>query len=180
MNQTKNLSLMGILLATIIICSWIFIPMTIPITLQTFAIFLTVRILGTWKSFLTVFSYILLGVIGLPVFSGFKSGIVAITGPTGGYILGFLFTVIVTGKILDQFEHSKPWRIFSMILGLFVCYLFGTLWFVKFYTKSPMSFFKAFSLCVLPFIIPDILKIFLADYLGSILKKFLKGRYYES
>lgn len=171
MNKSRDIAFMGMLLGVMVISSWISIPMMVPFTLQTFAIFLTILVLGTWKGFFVVLSYIALGFVGLPVFSGFKSGIAAIAGPTGGYILGFLLTAIVTGKLLEFLPDKRSYRFLSMFIGLFVCYAFGTFWFVNMYTKATMSFSKALSLCVIPFIIPDILKILLADYIARLLKK---------
>lgn len=171
MNKSRDIAFMGMLLGIMVLSSWIAIPMMVPFTLQTFAIFLTILVLGTWKGFFVVLSYIALGLVGLPVFSGFKSGIAAIAGPTGGYILGFLLTAIVTGKLLEFLPDKRSYRFLSMFIGLFVCYAFGTFWFVNMYTKATMSFSKALSLCVIPFIIPDILKILLADYIARLLKK---------
>lgn len=171
MNKSRDIALMGMLLGIMVISSWISIPMTVPFTLQTFAIFLTILVLGTWRGFFVVLSYIALGLVGLPVFSGFKSGFAAIAGPTGGYILGFLLTAIVTGKLLEFLPDIKFYRYLSMFIGLVICYVFGTFWFINMYTKSAMSFSKALSLCVIPFIIPDVLKILLADYIARLLKK---------
>lgn len=171
MNKSRDIAFMGMLLGVMVISSWISIPMTVPFTLQTFAIFLTILVLGTWRGFFVVLTYITLGLVGLPVFSGFKSGIAAIAGPTGGYILGFLLTAIVAGKLLEFLPDKRSCRYFSMFVGLLICYAFGTFWFVSMYTKSAMSFSKALSLCVIPFVIPDILKILLADYIASLLKK---------
>lgn len=169
--KSRDIALMGMLLGIMVISSWISIPMTVPFTLQTFAIFLTILLMGTWRGFFVVLAYIVLGLIGLPVFSGFKSGFAAIAGPTGGYILGFLLTAIVTGKLLEFLPDKKIYRYLSMFIGLVVCYSFGTFWFVNMYTKSAMNFSRALSLCVIPFIIPDVLKILLADYIAKLLKK---------
>lgn len=171
MNKSRDIALMGMLLGIMVISTWISIPMTVPFTLQTFAIFLTILLMGTWRGFFVVLAYIVLGLIGLPVFSGFKSGFAAIAGPTGGYILGFLLTAIVTGKLLEFLPDKKIYRYLSMFIGLVVCYSFGTFWFVNMYTKSAMNFSRALSLCVIPFIIPDVLKILLADYIAKLLKK---------
>lgn len=171
MNKSRDIAFMGMLLGVMVISSWISIPMTVPFTLQTFAIFLTILVLGTWEGFFVVLSYIALGLVGIPVFSGFKSGVAAITGPTGGYIIGFLLTAIVTGKLLELLPDKRSYRCLSMFIGLIICYIFGTFWFINMYTKSAMSFSKALYLCVIPFIIPDVLKILLADYIAGLLKK---------
>ncbi|WP_100065358.1 biotin transporter BioY [Miniphocaeibacter massiliensis] len=163
--KTKDLTFISIFIAIITICSWISIPITIPFTLQTFAVFVTVDLLGTKRGFLAILLYILLGIIGLPVFSNFKGGVSSIIGPTGGYILGFLFTAIVMGILIEILPKRNISLIFSMVLSLLVCYVFGTMWFMFFYTKSSgsITIFKALSLCVFPFIIPDFVKIGLAS-----------------
>lgn len=171
MNKSRDIAFMGMLLGVMVISSWISIPMTVPFTLQTFAIFLTILVLGTWEGFFVVLSYIALGLVGIPVFSGFKSGVAAISGPTGGYIIGFLLTAIVTGKLLELLPDKRSYRCLSMFIGLIICYIFGTFWFINMYTKATMSFSKALYLCVIPFIIPDVLKILLADYIAGLLKK---------
>ncbi len=175
MKKTKRVAFMGILLAVIVICSWISIPFTIPFTLQTFGIFLSVIVLDTWGAFLTVLGYLFLGLIGLPVFSGFKGGLGVILGPTGGYILGFLFSTLIAGKLMEIFPQRKIYRYLSMVLGLIVCYIFGTIWFIYMYTgKESITFTNALALCVFPFVIPDLIKIVMADYLGGFLKDVYK------
>ena len=175
MKKTKRVAFMGILLAVIVICSWISIPFTIPFTLQTFGIFLSVIVLDTWGAFLTVLGYLFLGLIGLPVFSGFKGGLGVILGPTGGYILGFLFSTLIAGKLMEIFPQRKIYRYLSMVLGLIVCYIFGTIWFIYMYTgKESITFTNALVLCVFPFVIPDLIKIVMADYLGGFLKDVYK------
>ena len=104
--KTREIAYIGLCTALIAVCSWISIPLTVPITLQTFAIFLTVALLGLKNGTITVLVYILLGAIGLPVFSGFKSGAAVLLGTTGGYIIGFLFSAIVVGLILKFFGKS--------------------------------------------------------------------------
>ena len=93
---TKEMVLIAMFAAIMAVCSWITIPIgEIGITLQTFAVFCALGILGGRNGFFSVIVFILLGAIGLPVFSGFKGGIGALTGPTGGYILGFIFMALI-------------------------------------------------------------------------------------
>lgn len=160
----KEMLYIAFFAALISICSWIVIPLTVPITLQTYAVLVTCIILGPKRSLLSIFIYILLGAIGLPVFSNFSGGIGMLLGNTGGYIIGFLFTAATIGLITKICGKKTYVLIISMILGLLVCYLFGTVWFIKVYTSSTgsISIYKALSLCVIPFIIPDGLKILLA------------------
>ena len=89
--RTIDLVYIAMSVALITVCSWIQIPATIPFTLQTFAVFLTVSLLGGWRANVAVLVYILLGALGAPVFASFKGGIGALMGPTGGYIFGFMF-----------------------------------------------------------------------------------------
>ena len=111
-----DMAYIGMFTALITVCSWISIPTTIPFTLQTFAVFLTVALIGTKRSFISVIIYILLGAVGLPVFSGFKGGVGALLGPTGGYIIGFLFTALITGLILDKIGKKIWIEAVAMIL----------------------------------------------------------------
>lgn len=173
--KTREIAYIGLCTALIAVCSWISIPLTVPITLQTFAIFLTVALLGLKNGTITVLVYILLGAIGLPVFSGFKSGAAVLLGTTGGYIIGFLFSAIVVGLILKFFGKSTLVMFISMIIGLIVCYIFGTIWFMIVYMKNTgdIGLVSVLSWCVIPFIIPDIIKIILAIILYKPLSKEL-------
>ncbi len=173
--KTKDITYMAIFIAIISICSWISIPMVIPFTLQTFAIFITVGILGTIKSFVAIFIYILIGALGVPVFANFNSGVSAIVGPTGGYLVGFLIIALVLGKLLELLPKKNIYQIISMVVGLILCYAFGTLWFVYAYTDSAasMGIVKALSLCAVPFIIPDLIKIAIGNIIINRVKKFI-------
>ena len=93
--KTKDIVFIGIFAALMAICSWISIPTTVPFTLQTFAVFMAVGVLGGKRGTLSVLVYILLGAIGVPVFAGFAGGLGILTGSTGGYILGFLFSALI-------------------------------------------------------------------------------------
>ena len=178
--KTKDISLIALFSAIIVICSLITIPSAIPFTLQTFAIFLCLNILGAKKGLISVLIYILLGVVGLPVFSGFNGGIGALLNVTGGYIVGFGFSALAFWLITKTF-NKKPRKIVNLIAsfaGLIVCYIFGTLWYVLLFVKNgdTVSFTSALTICVLPFIIPDILKIVLSVVISEKLKK-LVGKY---
>jgi biotin transport system substrate-specific component len=158
------------------ICSWISIPITIPFTLQTFAVFIAVAMLGFGRGTIAVLVYILLGAIGVPVFAGFSGGFDKILGPTGGYIVGFIFTALITGGILKKFGKKLPVMILAMLLGLVACYAFGTVWFMYVYGKAngAIGIGTALSWCVIPYIIPDCCKIALAILLDKRLARFIK------
>ena len=115
--------------ALIAVCSWITVPLAVPITLQTFAVFCAVLLLGGKNGTYAVALYIMLGAVGVPVFSGFKGGIGHILGPTGGYIVGFIFISLIYMVFEPLFSRSRWLKIPVLLSGLAVCYLFGTVWF---------------------------------------------------
>ena len=172
---TTDITFIAMFAALMAVCSWISIPATVPFTLQTFAVFLTTGLLGGRRSTIAVVLYILLGAVGLPVFSGFTGGIGHLLGPTGGYIFGFIFTALIMWLIEHRNGRSLPVLAFSMAAGLLICYGVGTEWFVFVYTRSndPVSFAAALSWCVVPYIIPDAVKIVLAVILTRRLRPLL-------
>ncbi len=166
--SVRELAMMAMGTALLVICSWISVPMTVPFTLQTFAVCLTAALFGARRGFRTVFCYILLGAAGLPVFSGFKGGIGALLSVTGGYIAGFLFTALVVGFAAERRGRKLRVLIPAMILGILLCYAFGTAWFVLVYTKNtgPIGVAAALGWCVLPYIPADAAKLALASVLA--------------
>lgn len=161
--------------AIIAICSWIQIPLTVPFTLQTFAVFCTLGILGGKNGTISVLLYIILGAVGVPVFAGFSGGVGVLLGTTGGYIIGFLFTALLYWAITHFFGDKLPVMIIAMALGLVVCYAFGTVWFMLVYarTTGAVGLMTALGWCVFPFILPDCVKIALAILLAKRIPKHL-------
>ena len=174
--RTLDLAYIGMFVALTAVCSQIQIPFSIPFTLQTFAVLITVSLLGTGRGLAAVLIYILLGTIGVPVFAGFTGGYGILLGNTGGYIVGFIFTALVVGGIQKLFGKKLPVMIISMVLGILVCYAFGTAWFILFYTRTEgaISIMTALAWCVFPFIIPDLCKIALAIFLDKRLAGLMK------
>lgn len=164
----KDLTNIALMSAVMAICSWLTVPFTVPFTMQTFAIFFALKYLGGKKGTIAIVLYILLGAVGLPVFSGFTGGFGHLAGPTGGYILGF----IASGIIFCIFESLTSERSVAdfilQIVCLIACYALGTLWFTH---VTGTAFFAALGVCVLPFIIPDVLKIVLANIVAGRLNK---------
>lgn len=161
---TKELVLTAMFSALLAVCSWISIPIgAIAFTLQTFAVFCAVNLLGGRNGLFSILVYLLLGAAGLPVFSGFKSGIGVLAGPTGGYIIGFIFIALIFWAGTKLMGDKLPVRIALMTAGLAVCYAFGTIWFVFGYSKggSHMSLLNAMKICVFPFIPFDLGKLVL-------------------
>ena len=225
--------------------AWITVPAAIPFTMQTFCIFLTLYILGGANGTKAILLYLLLGAVGLPVFSGFKAGLSVLAGPTGGYLIGFIFIGLsyrlgerifsrsdsgsglangasrlsgsgsglanVASRLSGTGSGSGDGADFNagygsgngasrlsgtgsgdntsgsgagngtsrlserrgkflfLILGLCICYAFGTGWFVYISnsSSSSVSILQALSLCVLPYIIPDLIKLLLASKLSA-------------
>lgn len=167
--STKELAFIGVSAAIITICSWISIPLTVPFTLQTMGICIVAGLFGAKIGVFSTLVYILLGAIGVPVFSGFKAGAGVLLGSTGGYIIGFIFTALIVGLVSDKVKGKLFPLIASMILGVLVCYAFGTIWFSVVYAKSnsPAGLWTILGWCVTPFIIPDLVKIILSALLTN-------------
>ena len=173
--KTIDLTLCGIFAAVLAVCSWIQIPGAVPFTLQTFAVFAALGLLGGKRGTITICVYLLLGAFGVPVFAGFKGGLGALFGATGGYLLGFLLSGLCVWFAEKQFGTSLPVFIVSMILGLLLCYAFGTAWFVVVYTRSSgaISVGKALMLCVIPFLPFEAIKLALAVVVRQALRKYV-------
>ena len=173
--NTRDMIYIAMFAIIIAICSWISVPATVPFTLQTFGVFVTVGVLGGKRGSLSVLVYLLLGLIGVPVFAGFSGGVGVLLGSTGGYIIGFLFSALVMWGMEMLFGKSNVVLVISMVVGLLVCYLFGTIWFMSVYarTTGAIGVMTALGWCVFPFIIPDLIKIVVALGLTKSLKKVL-------
>lgn len=165
----KSMTYISLMSVIITLCAWLTVPYAVPFTMQTFGVFFALLFLGGKKGTLSIGVYLLLGALGLPVFSGFSGGIGHLLGITGGYMLGFLLTGIVYMVFERLFGKSLKISVISLILGLFLCYAFGTVWFSVY--KGNVRVMQAFAICVLPFIIPDLLKLTLAVIICKRLKK---------
>ena len=165
--NTRDIACIAMGTALLAVCSWISVPMTVPFTMQTFAVCLVSALFGWRRGLWTVFCWMLLGALGAPVFAGFKAGFGVLLGATGGYIIGFLFTALITGAGAERGDRRLPALIVSMALGILSCYVFGTAWFVLVYTKNsgPVGIGTALAWCVLPWLLPDAAKIALASVL---------------
>lgn len=174
-SKTYDIVYIAVFAVIMAICSWISIPAAVPFTLQTFGVFIAVGVLGGKRGSLSVLVFILLGAIGIPVFANFSGGIGVLAGPTGGYIIGFLFSALLMWAMEKLPGKKSVMQIVSIIAGLIVCYAFGTVWFVIVYGRmnGPIGFTAALASCVVPFIIPDIIKIALAYVLSRKLRKYV-------
>lgn len=175
--KAVDIASVAMMTALIVVCSWIYIPVgNIPVTLQTFAVCTAVGVLGMKKGTLAVVVYLVLGVVGLPVFSFFKGGIGALFSATGGYALGFVFLAFIAGFITRKSGRKISVMIFGFSIGLVACYLFGSLWFMFVYMKNTgnVGFLTVLTTCVLPYIIPDIIKVTIAAVVSKAVRKRIK------
>ena len=170
MNKTKDLVYIAICTSLICICSWITVPSAIPFTLQTFAIFATLGLLGGKRGMIAILIYIILGIIGLPVFSSFNSGIGVILGPTGGYIIGFLFSSFLYFLLEKFIKNENVKLILGFILSLILCYLIGTIWFYYVYSaNNSISLVSLYSSLNLSLILYNLSNDFSFSSLGTII-----------
>ena len=141
------------------LCAWISIPVgDIAFTMQTFGMFLTLGVLGGKWGSISIGIYLLLGAAGMPVFAGFQGGPGILLGATGGYLWGFLASGIL-------YQLTERWgKLPAMILGLLACYLCGSLWFS--FWAGANSLALILLRCVVPYLIPDAIKLALAHRLS--------------
>ena len=174
--RAVDLAYTALFTVLIMVCAWITVPLTVPFTLQTFGVFAALGTLGGRRGTYAVAAYLLLGLMGLPVFSGFQGGPGVLLGTTGGYILGFLASALLYWAVTARFGHRPAVMAAAMGLGLAVCYAFGTAWFLAAYarTAGPMGLWAALGLCVFPFVVPDLAKLALAMFLSRRLARHLK------
>lgn len=173
--RTVDLCYIALFAVLMAVGAWISVPAPVPFTLQTFAVFAALVTLGGRRGLLSIIVYLLLGAVGLPVFSGFRGGLAALLGVTGGYILGFLAAGALYWLITAKLGDRLPVVICACIIAMATCYAFGTAWFITIYTAQtgPMTVGGALAACVIPFLPFDALKIALAVLFSRRVGKFL-------
>lgn len=173
-SKIQFMTLTGLMSAIICIMApfSVILPISpVPISLCTLAIYFAAMVLGMKQGLLSVLLYILLGLAGLPVFSGFTGGIGRLLGPTGGYILGYLFLALICGFFADKWPRRFFPNFVGMLLGTAACYAIGTLWLA---CQSNISITAAFGSTVLPFLPGDLVKLLMAIFIGRQVRKRLK------
>ena len=164
-HSTRNMVRSALLAGTMAVCAWLAVPVSdIALTMQTFGVFLALGLLGGKWGTVSIGIYLLLGLVGLPVFSGFRGGPGVLLGITGGYLWGFLASGF-TYWALERFGKLP-----AFVCGLVACYACGTLWFLQ-YSGGGLAF--VILRCVVPYLIPDGIKIFLAWSLSRRLRRYL-------
>jgi len=157
------------------VSSWISVPAPVPFTLQTFAVFAAILTLGARLGTLSIAAWILLGAAGAPVFSNFTGGLGVLLGASGGYILGFLPAALICRAGEKLQSRMRAAFVLSLAAALIAIYAVGTAWFMYIYAGgSGASLAAALGTCVVPFIIPDIVKILLAYALSSTLRRHIR------
>lgn len=171
--KTKELTLTALMAAIICVLGPLSLPLPfspVPISLTMIGIYLAVYAVGMWRGTVAFLVYLLLGLVGLPVFSGFTGGPAKLLGPTGGYLIGFIFTALISGFFIDRFWKKRLLSALGMILGIGVTYVFGTVWLAY---VAGMTFGQALAAGVIPYVGFDLVKIVILMIVGPELKKVL-------
>lgn len=165
---TYQITVTALMTALMCILGPITIPIgAVPISLTIFVILLSVMLLGTKLGTLSYVLYLILGAVGLPIFSGYSGGFAKLAGPTGGYLIGFIGLALITGLFIDIFKSKPLFTVIGMVLGVLFDYLLGTVWFV---ILMKCGVLYALTVCVFPFIIFDAIKIAVALVLGTLIR----------
>lgn len=171
LKNTRVLALVGVMTAVTCILGPLSIPIgAVPISLTNLAIFFSVYVLGMKLGTISCVMYLLIGMAGLPVFSAFTGGLGKMLGPTGGYMLGYVFMSLICGFFIDRFMSNRALCFLGMILGQAACYLPGTVWLAY---QAKLTFEAALLTGVVPFILGDLLKMAFAVMIGSRLRMAL-------
>lgn len=170
--STKDMVFTALFAAIFCILAPFSIPIgEVPVSVTNFLIYITIYAIGWKKATVSYIIYLLLGFVGLPVFAGFTGGISKLVSPTGGYFVGFIFTSVISGLIIEKFNYKRIPNIIGMIVGLAITYIFGTAWLAF---GMGRTFMEALAIGVLPFLIFDFGKIIIVAIIGPELQKLIK------
>jgi len=166
--STSTMAMIALMAAVLCVLAPFSIPVgPIPISLATFGLYLAVIILGGKKATVVCLMYLLMGFVGLPVFSGFSGGPSKILGPTGGYLFGYLLLTIIAGWFVDKFPANRGVCALGLILGTVACYAVGTAWLAW---QLEIQFDEALLVGVVPFLPGDAVKIVAAVWIGILVR----------
>lgn len=140
----------------------------VPISLGSLGVYLSILLLGRKRGIQSIVIYLLLGLVGIPVFSGFSAGANILFGPTGGYLMGYLFLAMVSGWYLEKHKNGIKNEALALVLGTVGLYVWGTLWLLLI---TGIDWKSALVYGVLSFLLPDGLKIIIAIYLVRRIRK---------
>lgn len=168
---TKTLALIAVMTAVTCVLAPLSLPIgPVPISLTNLAIYFALYILGMKKGTISYVVYLAIGLVGVPVFSGFTGGAGKLFGPTGGYLIGFIPMALIAGIMIDKFNGKFVYSMIGMILGTAICYMFGTTWLAY---QAHMDFKAALFAGVIPFIPGDLIKMVVAGIMGPQIRKAL-------
>lgn len=181
-----DLVLISISAALITVCSWINIPFgPVPFTLQTLGILAVMLTCGGRRGTLAVLVYLALGACGIPVFAGFKGGVASFAGPTGGFLIGFVFAglaywlleSLIFKRLMTSAVKTWIFGVINSVVFEIVMYVIGVIWFMTVYAAQtgPVALGTVMGWCVLPFIVPDIVKLVVAVMIGERARKLVKA-----
>ena len=165
----KDMVIMALFAALTCVLAPLAVPIgPVPISLTNLVIYFSLYVLGWQRATITYIVYLLLGLVGLPVFSGFSGGVGKLLGPTGGYLIGFIFLAAIAGFFVEKFPAKIYMHVIGMILGMAVCYAFGTAWLAG---QLGMSFVAGLGVGVIPYLPGDTAKIIIAIIAGPQIRK---------
>ena len=175
-NKIQNLTLTALMAAILCIMGPIVIPIgMVPLSFANMAIYLAIILLDKKKALISTTIYLLMGLVGIPVYSGFSAGAGKLLGPTGGYLIGYLALSFLGGILLEKRKCREKGKLFNQIMALSVgtlgLYLVGTVWLMY---QSKLNLTTALSVGVFPFVFFDIVKIILAISIGNSIKRRLQ------
>lgn len=177
--SASTIAMVALMTALLCILSPFSIPIgPIPVSLATFVIYFSVILLGWKKGTLSCLLYLLIGFVGLPVFSGFSAGPTKLFGPTGGYLIGYLFLAVIGGWFAEKFQRKRGMCFLGMVFGTTACYIVGTVWLAY---EAEMTFGLALMTGVVPFIMGDLVKIFVAIGIAPVIRgQIIKAGYIKT
>ena len=167
----QQIAMIAVMTAVTCVLAPLSVPIgPVPISLTNLVIYFSLFILGTKKGTISYLIYLLIGLVGIPVFSGFTSGPGKLFGPTGGYLIGFIPLALIAGYFINHFHNKKALSFLGMILGTAVCYALGTTWLA---IQAHMGFQAALMADVVPFLPGDFIKMILALLIAPQIRKQL-------
>ena len=169
--NVREMALIAVMAAVTCVLGPLSVPIgVVPISFTNLAVYLAIYVLGCKRGTISYIVYLLIGLVGVPVFSSFTGGVGKLFGPTGGYLIGFIFMALICGWFIDKFDCKLVSSFVGMVLGTIVCYVFGTVWLAY---QAGMSFYAALAAGVLPFIIGDLVKMVIAAVIGPQVRRQL-------
>lgn len=168
----KNITIAAVMTAFISVCSMLSINISgVAYSLALFGVVLSGLVLSPAYAFAANATYLLIGLVGIPVFANFNSGLTAILGQSGGFILSYPFVALIISAFIKKIGYSYLKAVIYSFLGLMICYFFGTVWYMYIYG---IGIVEALIICVVPFVIVDIIKILICCYAAKIIRKQIK------